>query len=423
MMNKITTYFCLVSFGIVMGFSEMLTAQTNDDLYIFGFSQTLFNHKIVTSTAYPFPSQDNPTNGVPFELKRDYKSNSFALHQLNLFFRKQISEKSTFFLNLEATGSYSTEYESGNFQIPEGWLSYDHSEKLKLKLGLLLPKFNNLNEINNRLPLFPYLIRPLVYEVLFYGVFSSEDYLPERGYLQLTGELPIAENYIFEYAAYVGNSEASYSSNNQPGEGSVNEAEVATIYKGENLTTKLSYGTRIGISNFLETARLGLSGTYDHDNRNTPSASTLSRFPDFILPAFGDVPRFRVGTDLFMSFKKISLEGEFIGVFHDHSGIRSTLQYRNVNLNKFFYYGLATYNFSEQVYAFAGHNRFWDSSFEFLLPNSVDKAGIFVNTFGAGWKPFDGIVAKFQVSNYIVGDNPHIESSNYFITTGVSVIF
>lgn len=423
MINKIKTYLSLIFLGIILLQTETLNAQQNDDLYIFGFSQTLFNHKIVTSTAFPFPSQDNPTNGVPFEISRDYKSNSFALHQLNLFFRKQISDKSTFFLNLEATGSYSTELESGNFQIPEGWLSYDHSEKLKLKIGLLLPKFNNLNEINNRLPLFPYLIRPVVYEVLFYGVFSSEDYLPERGYFQLTGELPIGEKYVFDYAAYIGNSESSYSSKNQPGAGDVDEAEVATIYKGENLTTKLSYGTRIGVSNFLETVRLGVSGTYDHDNRNEPTTSSLSRFPDFVIPVFGDVPRFRLGADLFVSYKNISLEGEFIGVFHDHTDIRNTPQYRNVNLNKFFYYGLVNYNFSEQVYAFAGHNHFSDSSYEFLLPNSVDKAGIFVNTFGAGWRAMDGIVVKFQVSNYIVGDNPHIESTNYFVTTGVSVIF
>lgn len=406
--------------SILMGGN--LYAQQSDDLYIFGFSQTLFSNKLVDAAAFPYPA-DNPTNGVPLEFNTRSEANSFSLHQLNLFFRKPISERTTFFLNLEATGSYSTQNQSGNFQIPEGWLSYNHSEKLTLKMGLLIPRFNNLNEIKNRLPLFPYLIRPTIYEALFNGVFISEDYLPERAYFQMSGDLPLYNKYLFDYAFYVGNSESSYSSNNQPGEGSLDDEEAATIYKGENLTTQLSYGARLGLKNIFQSFKIGLSATYDHDNRNETAETSFSRLPDLVMPAFGDVSRYRIGTDLSFSYKKFTFEGEYIGVFHNHSEIHKTPQYRNADLNKYFYYGVLTYNFSEKMYSFIGHNKFADNSYEFLLAKSADKAGITYDTIGGGWRPMENVVFKFQYSLAEVGENPHADAIIRLITAGVSVIF
>ncbi len=420
-MSKVGRVFLYI-FGIVLITISGVKAQESEELYIFGFSQTLYTSKLIESTSFPFPA-DTPTNGIPFEISRNFESNTFALHQLNLFFRKNIDNKTTFFLNLEATGSYSSQLNSGNFQIPEGWISHDFSEKFRIKAGLMVPKFNNLNEIKNRLPLFPYLIRPTIYEALFYGVFQEEDYVPQSAYLQISGSLPVFKKYFFEYSMHIGNSEASYASQIEPGEGDVDLKEGATIYKGENLTTKLGFGGRIGLKNTYETVKLGLSSTRDHDNRNEVTEGSISRFPGLVLPVFGDVPRYRIGADLSFTYKKFNFEGEYIGVFHNHTELRKTPQYKFANLNKCFYYGVLTYNISDKFYTFIGHNKLSDNSYEFLLEQSLDKAGLIYNTFGGGWKIADDIVLKTQFSNVRLGKNPHSDVEIILFTTGVSVLF
>lgn len=113
------------------------------------------------------------------------------------------------FVNLEFQASYSSRIGSGEFNLQEGWLNYEFSDALNLKLGLLLPVFNNLNEIQNRLPLFPYIIRPAVYEVLVASQFELEDYVPERAFVQMAGTLPLRD-LRFEYAFHLGNSETSF---------------------------------------------------------------------------------------------------------------------------------------------------------------------------------------------------------------------
>lgn len=175
----------------------------DDDLYIFGFSQIIFNHRQLDSNIYP-------NTLFPAGYSISSKTSTFALHQVNLFFQKSINNKTTFFLNFEASGSYSSRLPSGEFEIPEGWISFKLNENLLLKTGLLLPKFNNLTEIKNRLPLFPYIIRPIVYETLFSNIFKPEDYKPQNAYVQLSGSNNVFKNYIFDYAFYIGNAENSF---------------------------------------------------------------------------------------------------------------------------------------------------------------------------------------------------------------------
>ena len=406
----------IVFFGLL---GSSLLAQNSDDLYIFGFSQTIYNNKLIQSKAFT-----NDDNGLPIGQELTFKTNTFALHQLDLYFRKPINEKTIFFLNLEASGSYSSTLNSGNFQIPEGWVSYQFTPNMTGKVGLMIPTFNNLNEIKNRLPLLPYLIRPTIYEALFYGVFSEEDYVPQSAYVQFSGFKSLSADIQFDYSFHIGNSESSYASQIEPGTGPINvEEQSATIYKGENLTTKLSFGGRTGIKSTRDNFKMGVSFTFDHDDRNEISNGSLARFPGIDLPVFGDVPRYRLGTDLSFTYKKFYFESEFIGVFHDHSQIHKTAQYKNASLNKTFFYGMLTYNINEQFYAFSGFNQFKDQSFEFLLPNSPDASGVNYLTGGGGWKPFDDIVLKFQYSKVFLGDNPHAEVNVNFITAGLSVIF
>ena len=189
MKRGIATY-CLIFIGVLTTLLPNTgSAQDSDDLYIFGFSQTIFNYKNVHSF-----TKSGDITGVPVDFTANFESNTFALHQLDLFFRKPINEKTVFFLNLSATGSYSSALNFGNLQIPEGWVSYQITPNIIGKVGLMAPTFNNLNEIKNRLPLLPYLIRPLIYEALFYGIFSEQDYLPQSAYLQVSGTKLLTRN-------------------------------------------------------------------------------------------------------------------------------------------------------------------------------------------------------------------------------------
>jgi hypothetical protein len=397
-------------------------AQQTEDIYVFGFAQTIYNSKDVEAVAYPYPA-DNPVNGIPFVFNSNFESNTFAAHQINLFFRKPISDDVTFFLNFEASGSFSTNNQSGNFQIPEGWLFYEYSDALKLKVGLLLPRFNNLNEIKNRLPLFPYIIRPAVYEGLFSGIIKLEDYVPQQAFVQLTGEKFITDDLIADYAFYIGNSEASYNSKLGPGEGSITTSEGAALFRGESLTKKLSYGTRLGIKNITQDFKLGVSGTYDHDNRNELDQRSISRFEGIYIPVYGDVPRYRLGADLQFTYRNFDFESEYIGVFHDYTKIRKIPQYRNASLDKQSFYANLTYRLSEKYFMFGGYGTVKDQSFEFMVPDSPDKAGLVYSALGGGYKFLDSVVLKAQYTSLGFGDNPYTELNVNLLTAGVSVIF
>ncbi|HCD53093.1 MAG TPA: hypothetical protein DEQ34_11635 [Balneolaceae bacterium] len=407
----------LLSFLIVE--VEAGLCQTNTDLYVFGFSQTIFNHKDISTFTYK-----DLDLGVPTDLYQPFKSNSFALHQLDLFFRKPINEKTVFFLNLSATGSYSSALNSGNFKINEGWVSYQITPNITGKVGLMVPTFNNLNEIKNRLPLFPYLIRPAVYEALLYGIFDEQDYMPQSSYIQINGVKNISNSLILDYSVNMGNSEADYASEIEPGTGPISvEQESATIYKGENLSTLLSYGGRIGVRSAYDSFKFGVSATADHDNRNEIDGYSIGRYPNAQIPVFGDVPRYRLGSDFSFGVKKLQFESELVLILHDHSEIHTTPQYKNANLNKLFAYALSTYNISERYYIFGGVNFINDQSYEFLIENSPDKAGLTYLTAGAGWKPFEDIVFKFQYSDVSIGENTHLDINVNFLTAGLSVIF
>ena len=414
-------YFKVLLVGVLVTCFATFKAEAQDsDLYIYGYNQTIFNAKRIHYTLYP-----NEQNGLELDgtLDNSFETNSFALHQLNLFLQKQITNETTFFLNVEATGSFSTRYQSGTFNIQEGWINHRFNSMLNLKVGLLLPVYNNLSEIKNRLPLFPYLIRPLVYEDLFEGLFNIENYYPQRAYLQLSGLTSISSDMIFEYALYVGNSEPSYLSNRPPGQGIGTEQASGTLYRGENLTKMLAYGGRIGLSNYEETFKVGLSGSFDHDNRNEPTEESLARLPVQVLPVFGDVPRYRLGVDFSFSAYDFNFESEFMGVYHDHSDIHKISAYRNVNLNKYFGYVMLSYNFNTKHYVFGSYNNLTDKAFDFLLDDSPDGKGLHAVFSGYGFRPTDELTFKAQYTYGIIGENRHLDLELGIVTFGVSLIF
>src|SRR5262245_17023286 len=143
--------------------------------------------------------------GSQKDLQTQREANSFTLQQLNLFLQKDLTADWTAFVNFEFVNSYSSLYNWGAFSLEEAWINYNGSNQFRLKLGLLTPAFNNLNEIKNRTPLLPYIIRPVVYESSFRQTVPTEDFLPARAFAQVYGFIPWAET-KFDYAVYLGNS-------------------------------------------------------------------------------------------------------------------------------------------------------------------------------------------------------------------------
>ena len=171
--------------------------------------------------------------GFEEDVETSRQSNSFTLQQLNLFLQKDLMPSWTAFINLEFVNSYSSILSWGAFSLEEAWINYRRSDQFKLKLGLLTPAFNNLNEIKNRTPLLPYIIRPIVYESSLREIFAIEDFTPARAFVQAHGFFP-AGNTKFDYAAYLGNSP---SVNNDPYHGPT----------GLDTSRTFLLGSRVGI--------------------------------------------------------------------------------------------------------------------------------------------------------------------------------
>ncbi len=401
--------------SLLFGFSDSVQGQSADEeLNIFGFSQVMLNHKYLSSTI-------KPSSSIPTAYTNESYSLSFALHQVNLFFQKPVNEQTTFFLNVEATGSYSTKIPSGQFEIPEGWIAFKLADNLEVKAGLLLPKFNNLLEIKNRLPLFPYIVRPLMYETLVSSLFEPEDYKPNNAYFQLYGFRGLSDNLNFDYAFFIGNAEESFFSTIPAG--SLGEEEENTaLYQGENLNTQLLYGGRIGIENNFKTFKFGTSFTYDEDNR-TKVVSSLFRVPGLQTPILGEVPRFRLGFDLSFTYQKFSFEGEFIGVYHNHKEIREIAVFREVSLNKYFHYSNLTYNFSDNLFVFGFYTYNEDNTYEVFAPNSPSKAGIVAFSGGGGWRINDVTLFKMQFLQSNSRENDYLDYKLRLVTFGISTIF
>ena len=213
--------------------TNSLAQSGTSDLNIFGYFQNSFQHQI--------------------ETEKDSKENSFSVQQLNLFFQKDLAPDWRAFVNFEFLNSFSSSRQWGAANLEEAWVKYSANEKFNLKLGLLIPIFNNLNEIKNRTPILPYIVRPIVYETSFREFIDVDQYTPERAFAQAYGFIPVGEA-KFDYAVYVGNSP--------------NIASSDSIYKGQtglDTTNTILLGGRIGLR--YHDFKLGLSITRDNDKQ------------------------------------------------------------------------------------------------------------------------------------------------------------
>lgn len=276
----------LVALLVALLASQEVGAQNaSSDIRVFGYFQPQFFY------------QNGPEGTDP--------TTSFTLQQLNLFFQKDLGTGLTSFVNFEAINSFSTEDGWGSLKIEEAWFRYRRSKTFSIKVGLQIPIFNNFNEIKNRTPLVPYVIRPLVYEASLGKALNSQLYVPHQAFVQVFGWAPKGK-WKFDYAAYLGNTDHIIS-------GFPDESRHIG-YTGIDTSSALLFGSRIGVR--VGEFKLGFSWTVDKTNI-FQDAAFRPQIPD---GEYGEAPRYRSGTDLSFHIKRFWLEHESIGVLVDPSG-------------------------------------------------------------------------------------------------------
>lgn len=396
------SYFFALGVALSLVLQPVSVRAQLEDLRIFGYAQTLFylqdtRTQIALSKISP-RLQD---------IDRRDQSTTFSLQQLNVMFNKPFAEKFNVFLNFEYTLSYSSGRDWGSFSVEEAWAAYDHADWLTVKAGLLLPTFNNLNDIKNRTALLPYLFRPIVYESNLAGFLAIEDFLPERAFVQLNGFVPLGGAMRMDYAVFTGNSETSYVSSNRN--------NVAGI-SGEDSSPFKMVGGRVGIRNSTETFKTGISATFDRDNRRDTTKNALALPFDPPIAPLGDVPRVRLGGDISLSLGNLAFEAEYIGIRHTlPAGVNSEL------LDKDFFYANLLYNFTDQFYAYG--------NYALLRSGSSDATGTGFDLnqygFGAGWRVNQAFIPKIQYTRtQVVPGGRYLTAVdvNYFYV-GLSIIF
>ncbi|MGH7490866.1 MAG: hypothetical protein ACREOO_00575 [bacterium] len=330
--------------------------------------------------------------GFEEELQTQRQQNSFTLQQLNLFLQRDLTQSWTAFINMEFVNSYSSLLNWGAFSLEEAWINYRGSDQFKLKLGLLTPAFNNLNEIKNRTPLLPYIIRPLVYESSLREVFVVEDFAPARAFVQAYGFIP-AGTAKFDYAAYLGNS---------PNINSDNSGSYGPT--GLDTSRTFLFGSRVGMRYGFFKA--GLSSTLDKEDLS-PLADTL-KVPERELHS---ILRTRLGGDLSYHDTEWLIEAEFISVYYDFDRPQFNFDLR-------FLYGTLGYHFSERFFAYGSY---WFAHGNYL---PIGDESLKVPTFGVTYTLNDMIILKAQMAQvHAQRSNPAEKSKSAYTYLAISVVF
>lgn len=304
--------------------------------------------------------------------------NTFALQQLNMFLQKDLLKDWTAFVNFEVLNNFSSAKRWGSFNVEEAWVRYRSSRQFNLKLGLQIPVFNHLNEIKNRTPLLPYIIRPLVYETSFNEFIAVEEYLPSRAFMQGYGFIPSGKAKL-DYAFYIGNSPNINSQADNQSSG--NERPT-----GMDTTTAFLFGSRIGVR--YGELKAGISATHERVNYFTGLAERLNE----PLSKFEGLPRIRLGADLLYRLGDFSFEGEYISVFYDEGA-------EVVEVDKRFLYGTLGWNTTERLFLYASYWFTREHQVE-LVDEQFEKfiVDVGVITGGLSYNFSDRIALKGQVA-------------------------
>jgi hypothetical protein len=346
-----------LSIFLFLSVSTIVFGQS-DDLRIFGYFQNTYTR------------MDVKLDGMA----PAWIENSFDMQQLNIFFAKNFGSELSSFVNLEFTNSFNLQDTIGGFDIQEAWLKYSPSSAFNLKAGLMIPKFNYMNEIKNKTALLPYIYRPLVYETMFSSQFSTSDFVPQQAYLQVYGDLSVGGDSRVNYALYMGKLDENNLNTNRIG-----------LSIGHDSSHYKMVGGRLG----FESGNLvcGVSGTYDRKN--------LWAY------GIGYVPRMRFGAYLNYALAGFEFESEYIRVYNkltseDYATLAAydmTNFFGPKGFNKYYYHVNLLYNFTDKIYAYAGYDYLTTED------NIFSEGGLTQPLFGGGYRVNDSIVLKAEYTH------------------------
>ena len=365
---------------ILTAWATETSAQLGESpIRIFGYFQNSFHHWPQAEATTTHPQFVNP--------QTQSARNSFNMQQLNLFLSTNLSRHWRAFVNFEFLNSYSTSRQWGATNVEEAWVRYKASDQFSVKFGLLIPAFNNLNEIKNRSPLLPYIIRPLIYETSFSEfLIAVEEGAPARANLQISGVIPSGKANL-DYAVYLGNSPNINDDSNRG-------------QTGVDTTNTFMAGGRLGIR--LKDFKAGVSMTREKINFRMVNIGA-ARY-DFI---YDEVPRTRLGCDLSFNLDRLSFEGEYTVVkYGDISEIKIDGEVRDdtsgdTDFEGDFYYGTLGYRITPQIFSYASywylkHTVTFIASEMPSLITAVGVESIAGPSFGISYKLSDRITFKGQ---------------------------
>jgi hypothetical protein len=350
-------FLMLIIFSLViLTFNKTYAQIEESPIKIFGYFQNSFQY------------------WTTFEDRRE--QDSFSLQQLNFFLQKDLGRNWTALINFEFLNNFSSSHQWGAANLEEAWLRYRLNEKFSIKLGLQIPIFNNLNEINNRTPLLPYIIRPLVYETSFGEFYPVEEFVPARAFVQIYGFLPLGQLKL-DYAVFAGNSP-------NVSNGAIGSEASRNEQTGIDTTTTFLVGGRVGVR--YGELKLGISGTHEKRNDLMYIAEDIGRQPSELK----EIPAIRFGGDLSYGFGDFWFESEFIRV-DVNSGIPE------LDLGLEFYYATLGYYWTEKLFIYGSY---WitQSKINILFTNEnyEEEEEILVPNFGVAYNLTDRIRMKAQ---------------------------
>jgi len=358
---KIFLSVCLFAFTAQKSFSQ-------SELDIFGFYQAQYvklkgNFDLTTQ----LPAELGGKNMTLHSLDEDLLGSN--IQQLNLFLRKELSDKFISWINLQFTNNYSSGDNIGTFNLDEAWVRYDYSTALSVKAGLLIPRFVYLHEIKNKTPLLPYILRPLVHEAALGNVISPSIYLPEKAIAQVSGYLPV-EEFTIDYAAFIGQLEKNYQKTS---------LDTGIVSSGLDTVNFKAFGGRAGAK--YGDLRVGISASLDKQLDN--KALDTNRVQH--------INRTRIGFDIGYTIFNAFIEGEYIAVSLDPKASTK-------DLSKQYYYMTLGYNFTDDIFAYGTYSNLKNKEVEFFAN------GMNAILLGGGFKPDASVVVKAQYSLYYVHD-------------------
>ncbi len=358
-MKILKPFLCCILF---LSFSDCYAQLGDKSIRIFGYFQNMFAHQT--------------------EQQNQQEQNSFNMQQLNLFFQTDVAKNWRAFVNFEFLNNFSSIRNWGAANLEEAWVRYRTSRQFSLKMGLLIPTFNHLNEIKNRTPILPYVIRPLVYETSFSEFIAVEEFAPARAFIQAYGFIPL-ENKKLDYAVYLGNS---------PNVSTVGQQ----VQSGLDTTATFLVGARVGLR--INDLKFGISAT--RDNVNSLQEREISLQREVAPSKFLEIPRWRVGFDLGYHKSGWTFEGEFITVTHDDKAPQ-------ISIDKLFYYATLGYNIKDRLFVYASY---WLTRQDFTVvfpidgvPSVViDEVDVRVPTVGFSYSLSDRITFKAQAARALI---------------------